>query len=1072
MSAAGPVYDPEQQENSIKPSAPKSKKPLGVPSLPGIKSQEQKGSLFNPGSGGTGSKAKDNVKKAKSAAKDASSLAQGVGAAITGDGFDAGRAVLSIAKRHKKELAGGGLLIFCIILVIAGFLAIIPMKIQHTVDGLTSRFFGTSEDAQSKASDKLVSRYIKNKVLPGYEKCGSTVNRKCSAVVDRKKNNPVSKMYTAWSDNRLEEKLAKKGIEFEKKDGTWKMKYTKYDGGKGVDIGRNGENIEKEMTKRSEIRAAVRESLEKETRWKQVMYRYRVGRLLETKYGIKRCIVFCGAKDSFAEKKAERKVAAKLYIVERVITPRNKNLGVVFSCLLSSNCDEKLKNEPGDKATDPATEGEPRSEIEKETRIKMQSNPGEFGDLNKQIEIKDGIEKDGYTKWLAKSVLGDILGETTSKIASKSVPVIGWINFASDIVHYGKNGGKTIRHLIYLSNAPAAVSLFMQYKTYSDEIHTGKKDNQEVGSFVSSLGPNSRNSNMFDKNPRKNNKLTSDLSAEDAKDEVKGGVAGAEQTPYYQALMGGKNTTTSTAAFLNPLNPVAFAATTSSKKTDAYRCNDGKPVPKGELICPEEKLGQGIGPLDTLQDILNSPWLAPLTGALGVWHDTVGKVFEVAGGLVGDAAGAAFGFLDKFCGLPGNEVIPVAGAYCALRDPISNAIKELADAITNSLIPNPFSANMSGGRTFNMMAAGANVAGNDACSQMGCGAVDKKFVADVINERQKEELRQFRQKPIYARVFDGKDEYSLVSRVAMAIPFSYGSSAQNSFANLMSNPLGGLFSSFGNLFSSRYSYAAANEKTVDAFNIGTVGFPANAIPDDLEAYWDNNDCEKNIEEWQKAAAEKQNDQTGMPVHEKPNVCLLIKNSVANMGGFMDSSLLSDDDKKHVGSSGSGSSSATDTASETIDMANLYKDSSNIACAAGSRDIGVQDGYHAGQKVKVRVCAIDEVPETGEQSELRGANGKLLVNSRLSAFYVKLIKDAKQGGTQGISAQEGFRTMSRQQQLFAQYGSGRAARPGYSNHQMGLAVDWSDGMIGYLQKNPHGLKATVSGEPWHWSPTGN
>jgi len=86
--------------------------------------------------------------------------------------------------------------------------------------------------------------------------------------------------------------------------------------------------------------------------------------------------------------------------------------------------------------------------------------------------------------------------------------------------------------------------------------------------------------------------------------------------------------------------------------------------------------------------------------------------------------------------------------------------------------------------------------------------------------------------------------------------------------------------------------------------------------------------------------------------------------------------------------------------------------------------------------------------------------------------VKLVKDAQQGGVSGISAAEGFRTMARQRELFAQYGSGRAARPGYSNHQMGLAIDWSEGMISYLQRNPHGLKATVSGEPWHWSPTGN
>jgi hypothetical protein len=178
--------------------------------------------------------------------------------------------------------------------------------------------------------------------------------------------------------------------------------------------------------------------------------------------------------------------------------------------------------------------------------------------------------------------------------------------------------------------------------------------------------------------------------------------------------------------------------------------------------------------------------------------------------------------------------------------------------------------------------------------------------------------------------------------------------------------------------------------------------------------------------------------------------------------------LSEDDKKHIGTN---STAATDTANAEIDLNTLNDPSDKIACAEGSRDIGVQDGYHGGKKVKVRVCALDNVPETGTTSDLPGANGKLLVNSRLSAFYVQLIKDAKGSGVTGISAQEGFRTMARQRELKAQEGD-RAATPGFSNHQMGAAVDWSDSMVAYLKNKPHGLKAEVGGEAWHWSPTGN
>lgn len=171
------------------------------------------------------------------------------------------------------------------------------------------------------------------------------------------------------------------------------------------------------------------------------------------------------------------------------------------------------------------------------------------------------------------------------------------------------------------------------------------------------------------------------------------------------------------------------------------------------------------------------------------------------------------------------------------------------------------------------------------------------------------------------------------------------------------------------------------------------------------------------------------------------------------------------------SSGSSSSSGSITPDTEFNLDELYESSENISCAAGTNDIGVQDGYHENQKIKVRVCGLPNVPETGDVSPLPGADGKLLVNSRMSAFYVQLIKDAQNDGVAGISAAEGFRTMARQTELKAQYGSA-AAEPGTSNHQMGLAVDWGDSMITYLNGNSHGLKALLVAEPWHWSPTGN
>jgi D-alanyl-D-alanine carboxypeptidase len=76
-------------------------------------------------------------------------------------------------------------------------------------------------------------------------------------------------------------------------------------------------------------------------------------------------------------------------------------------------------------------------------------------------------------------------------------------------------------------------------------------------------------------------------------------------------------------------------------------------------------------------------------------------------------------------------------------------------------------------------------------------------------------------------------------------------------------------------------------------------------------------------------------------------------------------------------------------------------------------------------------------------------------------------------------------MAHQQQLWVQDGEDpvRVAQPGYSNHQMGLAMDFSalpatpapgSGIVwDWLDKNAGKFSyKNYPAEAWHWSPTGN
>lgn len=178
---------------------------------------------------------------------------------------------------------------------------------------------------------------------------------------------------------------------------------------------------------------------------------------------------------------------------------------------------------------------------------------------------------------------------------------------------------------------------------------------------------------------------------------------------------------------------------------------------------------------------------------------------------------------------------------------------------------------------------------------------------------------------------------------------------------------------------------------------------------------------------------------------------------------------------------SSGSSGGATADATIDVANLYNDSTSINCAAGTTDAGIQDGYTDGSLVKIRTCKI---PGTLDNDENLSSPREATVNSRVSGAWLALINEMKTAtGESTIGVASSFRTMAMQEADKAKYGSGAAA-PGFSNHQMGLAIDfdtlygsgsWGKGEKPYydfLSYNGGGKKYgfnQIDGEAWHWEP---
>lgn len=119
------------------------------------------------------------------------------------------------------------------------------------------------------------------------------------------------------------------------------------------------------------------------------------------------------------------------------------------------------------------------------------------------------------------------------------------------------------------------------------------------------------------------------------------------------------------------------------------------------------------------------------------------------------------------------------------------------------------------------------------------------------------------------------------------------------------------------------------------------------------------------------------------------------------------------------------------------------------------------GYVKGDPFEITVVTVD-----GKPVEVETAN----------AFYAMAQAAAKAGVT--IKVVSGFRTMAEQQYLYNCYincncnNCNLAAKPGYSNHQSGHALDLNTGGAGVLnwlnQHGPdHGFTRTVPSEDWHW-----
>lgn len=175
--------------------------------------------------------------------------------------------------------------------------------------------------------------------------------------------------------------------------------------------------------------------------------------------------------------------------------------------------------------------------------------------------------------------------------------------------------------------------------------------------------------------------------------------------------------------------------------------------------------------------------------------------------------------------------------------------------------------------------------------------------------------------------------------------------------------------------------------------------------------------------------------------------------------------------------------AKTSGNKTKPIASVQGDSTKVACASGTIDLGVENNaYLNGQKTSVRLCEIPNI--TNVSSASYSSNGHAVVNSRVSGAYYALAKRySEQHSGNKLTVNESYRTNERQTYFYNCYTSqscnngNLAAKPGYSDYQLGLAIDfagissWNDSLSQWFYKNlaDFGLERRVSSEYWHVDP---
>ncbi len=752
-----------------------------------------------------------------------------------------------------------------IITSIFAFLSLIPLHIKTVVEDLMGKFQTPSNSAMQSELESVENQYFKTDVKSALttRSCHSTIEPDC-VIVD-KNSGFFHRTFTAWNQNKLTYKLATQTDN----PVIVSMRGSHY----YLTVGGEDLNIDEVMNGKVSIfelpgtstatRSEIRHAVMDDLDWWQLYQRYQRSHYLAER-GIHWCVIACDFQDKFAETLATKKLAGQLYLTTRVLIPFSDNFGVLISCMLNPDqCSTKLQPDPSGRET---------SQLDGRLETALDEVIAKYGSerLTNLVSIANDLNKNGLAGYATQLIVEQIanqLGADGSEIAAgeavgKVVPVAGQASLLLSLDETFDTAPAIDKTIAYTARRAQAVATIAMLMSVVSEMEAGHTDIAQLGSVTDLLSS--------------------------------GGYNDTESPVYNEWFGNGQLNTKSNL-------PCDNGGTIATSSTSA----------KG--ICQEEDLSDPGTALSIINDLAKANSieqkftpLGPLLPALNVLN----HVFTSITGVVGTVAVDA----------------------CKVAPPCNDALNTISGAFGNfitwavkNLVPNMLGI-INGARIWDVAAAGADILNNETCQAvLGCSKVSPQTAATIQNQQLAQEKADFQSMPLFARMFSTDTPYSLVSRMAMAMPTDLLTATNEGVSSIFTNPLTRLGSVFSSLFA-KDSVFAASSAQADPFGIDQSAYdpdPKNdpqyqqalANPND---YWNANcvngpmatydDATNTLDTtaWQAGthtdpATGKQvqnviqDSNTEQPVNTTTNPCMLIHETMVDSTGLLDPSILPPED---------------------------------------------------------------------------------------------------------------------------------------------------------------------------------